>query len=279
MLHAAIGLVTESAELIDMIKKHIYYGKDFDEVNAKEEAGDIAWYLGLAINEMKTTMNDVLSLNIEKLKLRYPNKFSSEDAINRDVVAERELLEEKSKMVLLYDHSICEYTYNTVEFAQSDYKLQIVEGVPYHESAALVSGVFRGDTTEKKLLEEDKYPKTQQPCPIAPPVHQSVSCGNISYSPVIYKSQRAVDWIRFACEVANHIENYTVKQYGDRPNDQASDWSIEHCIEELKKYANRYGKNQREGQDALGFLKIAHYCQIAALKHKEVYGKDNTKCE
>lgn len=48
VFHAAMGLVTESGELIDAYKKHIYYGKDLDRVNIKEEIGDICWYLALA---------------------------------------------------------------------------------------------------------------------------------------------------------------------------------------------------------------------------------------
>ena len=93
MLHAAIGLATESGELLDMLKKHIFYGKPIDWVNAKEETGDAAWYLGIAIDEMKTTMNEILTMNIEKLKLRFKNKFTEQDALNRDLDRERDLLE------------------------------------------------------------------------------------------------------------------------------------------------------------------------------------------
>jgi hypothetical protein len=33
LLHAATGMVTEAGELLDMLKKHIFYGKDLDLVN------------------------------------------------------------------------------------------------------------------------------------------------------------------------------------------------------------------------------------------------------
>lgn len=93
LLHAAIGLSTEAAELLDMLKKHIFYGKPLDLVNAKEEVGDSMWYAGLAIDVLRTTMNDILTMNIDKLRLRYPEKFSGEQAVNRDTDAERRLLE------------------------------------------------------------------------------------------------------------------------------------------------------------------------------------------
>lgn len=43
ILHAAIGCVTESGELLDSLKKQIFYGRELDVVNVKEEAGDILW--------------------------------------------------------------------------------------------------------------------------------------------------------------------------------------------------------------------------------------------
>lgn len=41
--HAALGMITESAEFADMLKKHLFYGKNLDEVNLREEIGDLLW--------------------------------------------------------------------------------------------------------------------------------------------------------------------------------------------------------------------------------------------
>ena len=71
LLHAAMGLNTEQAEFMDTLKKYIYYGKQFDKVNAIEELGDSQWYLALAVYVLKTTLNEIMTGNIEKLKLRY----------------------------------------------------------------------------------------------------------------------------------------------------------------------------------------------------------------
>jgi NTP pyrophosphatase (non-canonical NTP hydrolase) len=85
LLHVALGLVTEAGEFADMIKKFIFYGKQLDYKNAKEEGGDSFWYLGVLCDILKTTMDDVLGCNIEKLRKRYPEKFTEFNALNRDV--------------------------------------------------------------------------------------------------------------------------------------------------------------------------------------------------
>ena len=94
LLHSAMGLSTEAGEFLDMLKKHIFYGKELDLTNAKEEIGDSMWYVAIAIDVLRTTLNDVMQGNINKLRQRYPEKFSSEDAINRNLDKEREILED-----------------------------------------------------------------------------------------------------------------------------------------------------------------------------------------
>jgi len=88
LLHAGMGLCTEAAEFVDALKKWIFYGKELDNINLKEEIGDTAWYVALAVDVLNTTFDEVLSCNIAKLKKRYPEKFTSDAAINRDVTQE-----------------------------------------------------------------------------------------------------------------------------------------------------------------------------------------------
>lgn len=94
LLHAAIGLTTESGELIDALKKHIFYGKPLDTVNLKEELGDLLWYVAIAMDALKLDPSDVMLTNVNKLRTRYPEKFNSEQAVNRNLEAERETLEQ-----------------------------------------------------------------------------------------------------------------------------------------------------------------------------------------
>jgi NTP pyrophosphatase (non-canonical NTP hydrolase) len=93
LLHAAMGLCTEAGEFMDMLKKHILYGKPLDEVNLKEELGDKLWYAALALDELKSTFEQVMETNITKLRARYPNRFTEQDALNRNLDKERKILE------------------------------------------------------------------------------------------------------------------------------------------------------------------------------------------
>lgn len=152
LTHMLCGTATEVGEFLDVFKKWFAYGKEFDRINAREELGDICWYLANTatiikyeldqscitqkeekeldidtafqrslgmldhtvmifnlspagtkieyffwrLTEIATllgfSMSDILSRNIEKLKQRYPNKFTQEDALNRDLDKELEIL-------------------------------------------------------------------------------------------------------------------------------------------------------------------------------------------
>lgn len=83
------------------------------------------------------------------------------------------------------------------------------------------------------------------------------------------RTKRGDEWQTFANEVLNHINTYTVPQYGDIGEDQINDWSIEACQLAIIKYTKRFGKNSRPGQDKLDVLKIAHYACFIYNKMKE----------
>lgn len=93
LLHCAIGISTESGELLDAFKKHIYYGKPLDMVNVGEELADCMWYISNLCRLTNLDFNTLLENNINKLKVRYPDKFTMENALNRDLAAERRELE------------------------------------------------------------------------------------------------------------------------------------------------------------------------------------------
>lgn len=92
-LHYVLGMVTEVGELADTYKKRVYYGKELDYQNIREELGDIFWYLSQFMCELGFTLEDVLSGNIRKLRKRFPEGFSKFDACNRDTEAEMKALD------------------------------------------------------------------------------------------------------------------------------------------------------------------------------------------
>ena len=96
LIHAQMGIQTESAEFTDALKKHIFYGKKLDEVNLREEIGDMLWYIAIALDCLDSNFETEMKINIDKLKARYPEKFSEEKAEIRDLKKEREILEQNA---------------------------------------------------------------------------------------------------------------------------------------------------------------------------------------
>lgn len=92
LLHAAIGIFTESGEMLEALLKQMDTG-ELDLINFGEELGDVDWYKAIAHDETGTDEVELRMKNIAKLRLRFPGKFTSEDALNRDLDAEREVLE------------------------------------------------------------------------------------------------------------------------------------------------------------------------------------------
>lgn len=93
LLHGAMGLSTEANELVDQMKKVIFYGKDVDKVNLKEEVGDVLWYCAVILDTLGVSFEEAMQTNIDKLRKRYGDKFTEEAAINRNVEEERIILE------------------------------------------------------------------------------------------------------------------------------------------------------------------------------------------
>lgn len=93
LLHALLGLASETGEIADQLKKHLIYGKPLDEVNLVEEHGDFSWYANVMVDAIGSTWEASWAKNIAKLKVRFPDKFTQAQAIDRDLDAERAVLE------------------------------------------------------------------------------------------------------------------------------------------------------------------------------------------
>lgn len=93
LLHGAIGLATEAGELLDAVKRSLFYGGQLDRTNLVEELGDLEWYMAVIRHAVGVEQDEVQRINIEKLKARYPEKFTSDDALQRDLARERKILE------------------------------------------------------------------------------------------------------------------------------------------------------------------------------------------
>ena len=82
-LHGIIGVSGEAGELLDAAKKSLFYDQPLDKQNVREELGDILWYVAAIIRSEGWTFEDIMEENINKLRKRYPGKFTPELAKKR----------------------------------------------------------------------------------------------------------------------------------------------------------------------------------------------------
>lgn len=83
LINGVMGLCGESGEVIDIVKKHLAQGHELDKEKIIKELGDVAWYMAEIATVLDVELEDVLIQNIEKLKKRYPEGFSTEKSVNR----------------------------------------------------------------------------------------------------------------------------------------------------------------------------------------------------
>jgi len=92
LLTAALGLTAESGEFTEVVKKIILQGKPYNEDNVfhmKRELGDICWYIAQACMALDTSFDEIIEMNVDKLKKRYPggefDVHHSENRVEGDV--------------------------------------------------------------------------------------------------------------------------------------------------------------------------------------------------
>lgn len=84
-LHALMLLTSEVGELsVGFVNG--------DKMNEAEELGDILWGVALYAKSRGLSLEQCAKANIAKLSARYPGKFSTEQALNRDKSAEKDAL-------------------------------------------------------------------------------------------------------------------------------------------------------------------------------------------
>jgi len=87
VLTGAIGICSEGGELLDIVKKIIFQGKEPTaelRVKLKNELGDVMWYVQQILIAMDWELNEVLAENTRKLSGRYPDGFDVDKSENRE---------------------------------------------------------------------------------------------------------------------------------------------------------------------------------------------------
>lgn len=83
ILWNALGLAGEAGEVAEMVKKGILHQHGLFYEKMAKELGDCLWYIAALCTKMELDMGEVMAANIEKLKIRYPDGFSSADSVAR----------------------------------------------------------------------------------------------------------------------------------------------------------------------------------------------------
>ena len=84
LINGVMGLCGESGEAIDIVKKWLAQGHELDREKLSKELGDICWYLAETATALDLSLEDIMTANIEKLRLRYPEGFDSNRSIHRE---------------------------------------------------------------------------------------------------------------------------------------------------------------------------------------------------
>ena len=87
LLTAAVGISAEGGEFTEIVKKMIFQGKPYDKSNKEHliiELGDVMWYVAQACMALDTDFNEIIEMNVDKLKARYPGgEFDVHHSENR----------------------------------------------------------------------------------------------------------------------------------------------------------------------------------------------------
>lgn len=83
LLLGCLGLSGEVGEFNDLIKKWLFNHSEIDQEHVKKEIGDILWYIACICDSFNWDLEEIMQMNLDKLKKRYPNGFTVKAANNR----------------------------------------------------------------------------------------------------------------------------------------------------------------------------------------------------
>ena len=83
MYHALFGMVGEVGEIHSIFQKRYQGHQDDIEGHLKKEVGDVLWMIAELCTAMGWDLEEVMQLNIDKLKARYPEGFETDKSLHR----------------------------------------------------------------------------------------------------------------------------------------------------------------------------------------------------
>lgn len=76
LLDAAAGLAEEGGEVLSIVRKHRFQGRELDRGRLIEELGDALWCIATVASSLGVGLDVVAEHNLDKLGLRHPAGFS-----------------------------------------------------------------------------------------------------------------------------------------------------------------------------------------------------------
>lgn len=81
--NGVMGLCGEAGEVIDIVKKCMFQGHPLDKKKLALEISDVLWYAAVSAYAIGYPLSEIMEMNIEKLKERFPDGFDKARSINR----------------------------------------------------------------------------------------------------------------------------------------------------------------------------------------------------
>lgn len=88
-----LNVIKRSLKMLDYLKKKLFYNKEIIDDLVVQNTTEIISLLLTYSSLYNIDVEKIWDINIEKLRARYGDKFSSDRAINRDLENERKILE------------------------------------------------------------------------------------------------------------------------------------------------------------------------------------------
>ena len=80
--HALLGMASEAGEICGLYQK-AYKGHPVDKEHAMKELGDLMWFVAEWCTANNVSLDEIMQLNIDKLRARYPDGFSEQMSLHR----------------------------------------------------------------------------------------------------------------------------------------------------------------------------------------------------
>lgn len=84
LINGALGLSGEAGEVSDLVKKIFMQGHPLDREHIAKECSDVLWYVAETATAIGYDLDNIMQMNIDKLRARYPDGFDAERSMHRE---------------------------------------------------------------------------------------------------------------------------------------------------------------------------------------------------